>query len=86
MYPEWLERRRKLEHGTTAQWTKSDLCGKRRKYLDALWLLASEDDVLWEYRCHHSTKASFSYAVVLMDDIPGWYDNDENEENEEGGS
>ena len=46
---------------------------KKRKYLEALWLLLADDNVLWGYR--HRTKAGFSYAMTR-----GWYETGDTDE------
>ena len=45
-----------------------------------MWLLAVDDDALWEYRYPHRTKAGFSYMTVLLDKAQSWTDNDDDEE------
>ena len=54
----------------------------KRRYFEALWLLAAEDVVLWKYRCPHMTKAGFSFAMVLVDNTRCWY---EKVDNDKGG-
>ena len=54
-----------------------------RRYLEALWLLGADDEVLWRYRHPHRTKPGFSYVVVLLDNSPSLY---ENVNDDDGGS
>ena len=47
---EWLDRKRKLENWTTVQWFNGQGPNRtwdRRRYQEALWLLAADEDVLW---------------------------------------
>ena len=73
---EWLDRKENGKNWTTVPWTNEQgsgrTCDKKRKYLEALWLLLADDDVLWGYRYRHRTKAGFSYAMTR-----GWYETGE---------
>ena len=67
---EWLQRNQKLEAWTVETWATDPGPGragaKRRRYLEAMWLLAVDDDSLWVYVYPHRSTIMMRKEAFLL--------------------